>query len=111
MGLLLACFEVCKDHQAICLVRTLEVMDNMGEQLLNEFDCPLLSMTNLCYCIPSASICHSVSVVHECTHTCTFTSILVSKQVEHESVELVQKYYQHDWSNNMYCHNIFCMNA
>ena len=86
-------------------------MDSMGDNLLNEYDCPILTMTNLIYCIPSSSVHCSVSVVHECTDSCVFVSDNVCKDVEHEKVSIAQLCYHHDWSNNMYCLNIYCMSV
>ena len=70
------------------MVRPLEKMDLLGEQMMNEFDCPLLSMTNVLYYIPSNTVSQAVSVVHECTNSCTFVKTSVSRNVEHEAVEL-----------------------
>ena len=84
-------------------------MDVNGEPIQNEFDCPLLSFTNLIYCIPSNFVKHSVSVVHECSHTCMYISALTSKKVEHEGVDVSELVFTHDWSNNLYCLNIYCM--
>ena len=84
-------------------------MDNMGENILNELECPLLTLTDIVYCIPSGSISHSVSVVHECSNTCVFLSSMASRRLEHETVSSSQLCYHHDWSNNMYSLNVFCM--
>ena len=70
----MACFKV-QDHGSTgdsdyCMVRTLQCMDVLGQQIMNEYDCPLLSMTNLLCCIPSTPVNHAVSVAHECTDSC-----------------------------------------
>lgn len=74
-----------------------------------ELDCPLLTLTDLIYLIPSAFIINAVSFIHECDNLCTFHASSVSKTVEHEQVtqELA---YKHNYSNRLYCHNVYCMN-
>ena len=64
-----------KTSSAVFLNHTaLHYMDALGQRIVNEYDCPFLSMTNLIYCVPSHSVNHAVSVVHECTHTCSFVN-------------------------------------
>lgn len=94
-----------------CLVRLLDYMDLLGEQILNEYDCPLLSMTNLLYCIPSNSVIQAVSVVHECTSSCTFVQASTSRRVEHEVVDSTDILFKHDLSNKMYCYNVYCIDV
>jgi hypothetical protein len=108
IGLLLNCFSVREDGLSYSVVRPL---DSMGENLLNEYDCPILTMSNLVYCIPSTSVLYPVSVVHECNNSCVFVSGIISRAVEHEKVDSAQLCYHHDWSNNMYSLNIFCMSV
>ena len=109
MGLLLACFSNCEDHTAYCLVRLLQPMDIFGEPVCNEYDCPILNLSNLIYCIPSTYISHAVSVVHECTTTCSFITNNSIKRIEQENVNVCLISYNHDWSNKMYCLNLYCM--
>ena len=41
---------------------------------------------------------------------CTFVTKLVPKQLEHEDVNISSLIFEHDWSNNMYCHKIlYCI--
>lgn len=84
-------------------------MDVNGENILNEYDCPVLSLTDLIYCIPSQCIKHSISVVHECTTTCTYVTNCISNVIEHETVQTASLIFKHDWKNKLYCHNIYCM--
>ena len=96
IGLLVACFTLTahagSSASGYCMVRTLQQMDALGQVIMNEYDCPLLSMTNLLYCIPSNSVSHSISVVHECTDYCTFVNnfgSLHTRRIEHESVVII----------------------
>ena len=110
IGLLVGCFR--DGDASYCLVRPLQQMDLHGTAITNEYECPILTLTDLVYCIPSNSIYHSVSVIHECSHTCTFNNTsLASRRMEHENVHLSrsQLLYNHDLSNKLYCYNIYCM--
>ena len=63
-----------------------------GTALLNEFDCPLLTLTSDMCCISPLLICRSVSIVHECGTSCCF---LNSKFI-------------HYYTNCSFCFNFFC---
>ena len=85
-------------------------MDSFGENIVDEFECPLLSMTETIYCVQSVHISHSVSVIHQCTRTCKFTTRLASKTIEHEKISSSELCYQHDKKNRMYSLNVYCLN-
>ena len=79
--------------------------------ILNDFDCPLLSLTKTLYFATPKSLVCSVSVVHECSSSCVFRRQRSSATtVEREKVlnesSLV---YEHDWSNEIVCLNMYCM--
>ncbi len=76
----------------------------------NEFDCPLLMLTNLLYCINSHKIQNPVSIIHECTDSCKFITTTISSTVEHEHLHTSGPSYYHDTSNKMYCLNVYCSN-
>lgn len=104
--LLVACFKDCKYSASYCLVRPMHfVDDSSGGNVLNEYDCPLLTITNLVLLL----IHHSVSVVHECTTSCTITQSSVPARLEHENVQVSGVLHEHNFCNKLYCHNIYCM--
>ena len=71
------------------LVRTFEKIVCMGEELKNEFDCPLLEKKERYIAIPTIDVVQSVSILHECTPTCTFSRKTHSTSiVERENIEL-----------------------
>ena len=75
------------------MVRKFErILTTDGTALTNEFDCPLLTLTSDVYCITPSLVCRPVSIVHECGTSCHF---LNGKFI-------------HDYSNFMFCFNIFC---
>ena len=56
---------------------------------------PLLTMTDLFRCIPSHS---PVSVIHECSSSCTYTHIHTTTILERESVDSHHLLFLHDLS-------------
>ena len=56
----------------------------------------VMSMTVLF--IVSLQLTSAVSVVHECTTTCSLNS---TKRIEQENVNVCLISYNHDWSNKM----------
>ncbi len=104
VGLLVGCFHDSESDASYCAVRLLQYMD-----VTNEYDCPILTVSDLVHCIPSTSVCHSVSVIHQCTCTCNFITNVVPRRIEHENIHSSQLFYQHDLSNKLYCYNVYCM--
>lgn len=60
------------------MIRPLPIRGCSGQPILNEYDCPILSITNLLY---SHRVSHAVSVIHECT-THMYVCI-INKRIEH----------------------------
>lgn len=94
-----------------CLIQEMQLMTSFdGETLLNQFDCPLLTLTNRIFAVHPDCILTTVSVVHQCNSSCVFVEKPCISNVERECVSQKSLVYQHDWSNDMYCLNIFCTN-
>ena len=84
-------------------------MDSFGTPLNNEYDCPLYSLTDLFHCVQSLCINHTVSVVHECSSSCMFKSLPVGTQVKRQTVMSHKLTFDHDFCNNIYSRNLYCM--
>ena len=84
-------------------------MELNGDAIVNEYDCPLLTLTANITIISSSLVIQSVSIVHECTSTCVFTTLPNICTVERERIELAQLIFKHDWTNMFYCLNIYCI--
>ena len=97
IGYLVGCFHAVQG--SYCIVRPFQYMDVGGEAISNEFDCPIVTVTDLIYCISSVTVCSAISVVHKCTASCVFNTNMASRRVEHEDILLPQLLYQHDLSN------------
>lgn len=104
---LLTCFEC--DDRYYCIVKPFHLITVLHEKVCNEIDCPLLEKENRIKVIRSRNIIRAVSIVHQCTNTCSFTATLMTKTVEREDVNSQNVQYKHDRSNNMYCLNIYKM--
>ena len=63
-----------------------------GTPLLTEFDCPLLELTSSLYTLPTNSIISPVSVEHVCNNSC----------------KIIEYTYVHDYSNCLFCLDIYC---
>ena len=97
--------------EPLLINRLFENITHEEEQILNEFNCPLLQLSN-CLCLHAAScILRPVSILHECTNSCIFTTNRV-QSIEREEVETAGLTFVHDYSNNsMYSLNIFNINS
>ena len=93
------------------LVRVFEVMTCMGEEMTNEFDCPLLEKMDTYFAIPTNKIFRSVSIFHECTDKCTYIHGTRALTLEREEVEHQTLTFHHDNTNNYYSLNIFCIQS
>ena len=74
-------------------------MELNGDVMINDYDCPLLTLTANITIISSSIVIQSVSIVHECTATCVFTTLPNICTVERERIELTQLIFKHDWTN------------
>ena len=109
-GILLAC---CKkpDGCCVCLVRGFECYTSpLGDPILNELECPLLTLTRTIFAVKTKAVKRAVSIVHECTTTCQFVTKMCPRKIEREQVLFSRLEYEHDYAQNyMYCLNIYAM--
>ncbi len=108
-GILLLC---CRSVQGrvVCLVQGFEALESpLGEPLVNEYDCPLLSLTRTVITVYAFNIIKAISIVHECTESCCFVNSVRHRNVEREQISVSSLVYEHDFSNYLYCLNIYCM--
>ena len=107
-GELLLCFS--STGQAYCLVRLVEQLElPTGAPILNTFECPLLSLSSNIGMVSASNIRQAVSVVHECGTSCTFKNVIKTRNVEREQVDQQKLTFVHDYSNLMFCLNVYCM--
>ncbi|XP_019859712.1 PREDICTED: uncharacterized protein LOC109587945 [Amphimedon queenslandica] len=100
-GVLIACGRLI-DHNGesssdVCMIRELQTQYNSdGTVSLTEFDCPILILTNNVFFIATSYLHSPISVAHICSSSCSFSSDYFT--------------YRHDFSNYLFCYNIYCMN-
>ena len=103
---------VSANQKWMCVVRLFERVGADGDSLTNEFECSLLMLTKSVVPISPELIFEAVSVVHECGESCKFTEDETTCTVERETIvenkQLLS--YKHDFSNDFYVLNIFCIN-
>ena len=107
-GLLLTC--VTLDNTTYCILQELELQQVMGFIVHNEQDCPLLTLTKTLCVVPSSAVITHISVIHQCTSTCNITTQPFTIEREREQLSNEKLVHYHDFSNDMYCLNVFCMN-
>ena len=108
-GLLLSCFAV--NGEGHCPVQVFEKLQCGLQPLVNEFNGPLLSATSIIMRVSSQAVISSISVAHECCSTCTFQQEHNRFLIEREQVDIAGLQYIHDFSNNLFCLNVYSMNG
>ena len=108
LGILRACFR-CLRTNIMCIVNPFDRLIVGDEAVHNDLDCPLLMFThNLNFILPSAIQC-PVSVVHACSDSCNFHHSTTFTTIEREAVDTNKIVLKHDWSNDIFCLNVYCM--
>ena len=87
----------------------LPLQSSNGKQLYNEYDCPLMELTRTLFTVLSVNIQAAVNIVHECTSTCMFSEEMTMQSIEREHLESHKLNFTHDWGNDVYCYNVFCV--
>lgn len=108
--MLLASVKHTKNHTSYCVLQKFEKVCAGGILVVNEMDCPLLQATYRFEVIPSINIMGSISVLHECTSSCTIKQ-LDTTMIERERVTIEgRRTLCHDKTNEYYSINIYCIN-
>ena len=81
-------------ESSYCIIQLLEPETAIPQGcILDEFDCPLLTMVDFFYVIP---VYTAVSVVHKCTTTCSFVEKTASAVVEGCDTSVNRLVFVHD---------------
>ena len=79
----------------------------IGEPLLRDTDCPMFELPRNIEAVEGCKVLKAVSFVHDCfSEGCHFEEMVTTVPIEREKVGVV-----HDYSNNVYCFNNYCLNA
>ena len=62
--------------------------------------------------VEGCKVLKAVSFVHDCfSEGCHFEEMVTTVPIEREKVGFNKKVFVHDYSNNLYCFNNYCLNA
>lgn len=110
-GELKACVMKKDDNTAFCVIQIFYTVENTnGEQLYNEQDCPLLRKSNQLLGISASTVMSPVSIVHECL-SCPLQVKRKRQRFEREDVNTNTLVLKHDFKNNLFALNIYCMHT
>ena len=112
-GILATCCQTVESNKKICLVRMLDLqITPSGQKLTDEYECPLVMLTNTIIAVSPLLIIGPVSIVHACNISCSIVhSSSTTISCEREAVEQQNTTtctFKHDTSNNLFCVNIYC---
>ena len=85
----------------------------IGEPLFNDTDCPMFELSRYIEAVEGCKVLKAVSFVHDCfSEGCHFEEMVTTVPIEREKkVGVNKKVFVHDYSNNLYCFNNYCLNA
>ena len=89
----------------LCIVRFFEVTSTT-----DEFDCPIIILTNEIASVLPSTIMGPVSIIHSCSASCKIVSKPIYRTIEREKVQQTddQLAFIHDISDKLYVLNIYC---
>ena len=74
-----------------------------GQPLLNDYECPLFTLSRTLFSVDSTRIQKAISMVHECGNHCKFATAAILNTVEWEQVADTKLVFLHDWTQLFYC--------
>ena len=109
-GVLLVCANAPEQKIDFCVIRKLESYSAgaTDEPILNDVECPLLFLSHELFVVSPRSIVRPISIVHQCSDSCSFQEDTVVSHIEYQETTHTSLVFKHDFTNNLYCFNIFC---
>ncbi len=108
-----ACFGLGSAKFAIVHLYLYEQLMSGSDSLLNEQECPLLTLVDVMLVISTNLVLTSVSIIHNRINTCTFNTGHCARKLtverEHNIICNNGLAFNHNYTNVMYCINIYCM--
>ena len=77
--------------------------------ITNEYDSPILALSDTLILIPSKQVLKSVSIFHLCNSDCKFVNKSSTLSIEREILTVSTLFLQHNYTNDFYFLNIYCM--
>ncbi|KAL5460040.1 hypothetical protein EMCRGX_G033453 [Ephydatia muelleri] len=85
--------------ESFCVLQGCDEFVVNSEPVLNEYECPLLAITKRIFSADCSQIKQAVSIVHECSDSCTFDWGSSSRRIEREASGEKALVNTHDWTN------------
>ena len=79
----------------------------MEEDIVNDYDCPLLELTNELHVVEGSTVIREVSVVQECTSSCKYIDKSSSINIDVNQLVVINLCLSTTISNHYYCFNIY----
>ncbi len=79
-------------------------------QATSDTICPLYALGDGVSVLQAKTVIKDVSFAHCCTASCCTEERGKLVRVEREDIVTDQSRYNHDYTNNRYCYNIYCLN-
>ncbi|KAL5509673.1 hypothetical protein EMCRGX_G005076 [Ephydatia muelleri] len=95
--------------ESFCVLQGCDEFVVNSEPVLNEYECPLLAITKRIFSADCSQIKQAVSIVHECSDSCTFDWGSSSRRIEREASGEKALVNTHDWTNMLCCLNVYCV--
>ena len=78
--------------------------------MLSETDCPLFELSRTIKTVEGCKMLKAVSFVQDCSRGgCHFEDVVTAVAIEREKVAQKRIVFVHDFSNNVYCYNNYCL--
>ena len=98
-GILLNTFKIAAGN-AICLIQGFQFVSMNDEILLNNFECPMLQLSKTIFTTPGSNVKRAVSIVHECTDSCSMQEVATIQSIERENISCNKLEFNHDYTNS-----------
>ena len=101
--------KACIKHESgksLCVVQFFHQLDSVDDR-----NCPLIRLSNVFMTVESVSILTAISVVHRCNKRCELKVTRKRFHVEREQCTLNSLTLAHNFSNDMFIVNIYCMKS
>eukprot|EP00731_Ephydatia_muelleri_P008143 Em0004g481a len=95
--------------ESFCVLQGCDEFVVNSEPVLNEYECPLLAITKRIFSADCSQIKQAVSIVHECSDSCTVDWGSSSRRIEREASGEKALVNTHDWTNMLCCLNVHCV--
>ena len=94
----MAICKVAGTEAAVCVIQGFQHMRLLSEPILNDNDCPHLTLSNSIFITSTENIKRDVSIVHEYTSSCKLMEATTVQTHEREEIQFRTQQFKHDWA-------------